>query len=103
MVRQEITQVSQHLYEIISSVPEEVKKPEGFYPSYQDKSAMTSLHINLIKELGEQCARYLMEQKWVFGINKSSRPLFTSDTPAVLDTSFCKDGIIRNDGFMLLM
>ena len=98
--RQEITQTSQKLYEIISSMSEEVEKPEGFYPSYQDDSAITSLHIDLIKELGEQCARYLMEQKWIFGINRSSRSLFTSDNPAILDTNFCKNGVIRQDGFM---
>ena len=98
--RQEITQTSQKLYEIISSMSEEVEKPEDFYPSYKDEQAITSLHINLMKELGEQCARYLMEQKWIFGINRSSRSIFTSDNPAILDTSFCKDGVIRHDGFM---
>lgn len=98
--RQEITQTSQKLFEIISSMSDEVEKPDGFYPSYQDDSAMTSIHVNIIKELGEQCARYLMEQKWIFGVNRSSRPLFTSDNPAILDTSFCENRLIRNDGFM---
>lgn len=95
--RKEMVQIFKHLLEVIAKTNTPDFDKHFKIKVYEDKFA--PLHIKMILDSLEKLSSYLMHQKWLFSINLSERPLYTSDNPAVLDTEFCtNDG--RGKGFL---
>lgn len=95
--RKEMTQIFQHLVEVI----DKTKTPDfdEHFKIKVNEDKFAPFHITMILDNLEKLSAYLIHQKWLFCINVSDRPLYTSDNPAVLDRKFCaKDG--RGKGFI---
>lgn len=94
--RKEMAQIFRHLLEVIARTETPDFDKHFKIKVHEDKFA--PFHITMILDNLEKLSAYLMHQKWLFCINLSNRPLYTSDNPAILDREFCeKDG--RGKGF----
>ena len=65
---------------------------------HEDKT-MPLHSLFILKMIERRIDEYIKNQSWFLIINKTQRPFYTSDNPAILDSEFCqKDG--RGKGFL---
>ncbi len=94
--RQELIQITEQLKSFIVQTH---KEENIFLNDSKLETDIKMQHVELIFSLIKSLRACFLEQKWVFGINLTNRPFYTSDNPAILDNYFCKNKLYRGNGF----
>jgi len=94
--RKEFTQITETLRQAIKEHCEDANID---FNQVDTKYDVKMSQLDMIFSSIEPLSSYLMEQKWLFGMNMSAIPFYTSDNPAILDKEFCENKKYRGNGF----